>query len=342
MQATMTLLQRGVRNAVRDCMGVKPDDRVLIVSDDATSRIGEELRAQVSKTGAELLFIRIEDYGARPMLSLPGAMKEDISSFKPTASIFAAQGQKGELSFRSPLREHILTLGARHGHMIGVTEEIMRMGMQADYNKVAAVTRKLYEMVGDAKRIEVRTPAGTDLSVEFSPELRWKLCTGLLHTGGEWSNLPDGELFTCPHRISGTLVVDGCLGDWMDTKYGRIAETPVRIKIVDSRAVIDSVECANPDLRRDVKEYLAQYENSDRVGEFAIGTNIALTEIVGKLLQDEKFPGVHVAFGDPYPDDTGADWSCESHLDGVMRETTIIVDGRTIMEGGRFIDAILG
>jgi leucyl aminopeptidase (aminopeptidase T) len=78
-------------------------------------------------------------------------------------------------------------------------------------------------------------------------------------------------------------------------------------------------------------------QNGRRVGEFAIGTNEALTELVGNLLQDEKYPGAHVAFGNPYNNYTGAVWESPIHVDVVMEEVSIWVDGDQIMEGGRFI-----
>ena len=82
---------------------------------------------------------------------------------------------------------------------------------------------------------------------------------------------------------------------------------------------------------------MAQDPNSSRVGEFAIGTNVGLSEIVGNFLQDEKFPGVHIAFGDPYGFETGADWDCPWHVDVLASHATISVDGRNIMENGRFL-----
>ena len=77
-------------------------------------------------------------------------------------------------------------------------------------------------------------------------------------------------------------------------------------------------------------------ENSSRVGEFAIGTNTGLTNLIYNILQDEKFPGVHIAFGHPLPDKTGADWDSKAHVDGVIINTTILVDGEMIMEKGKF------
>ena len=61
-----------------------------------------------------------------------------------------------------------------------------------------------------------------------------------------------------------------------------------------------------------------------------------LKRLIGNLLQDEKFPGVHIALGDSYPDKTGADWTSKAHNDGVMRDPTVVVDGRTIMKSGKF------
>ena len=110
---------------------------------------------------------------------------------------------------------------------------------------------------------------------------------------------------------------------------------PVRIVVKAGRAA--SVESPDARLAGEVRDYLAQHPDSNRVGEFAIGTNVGLTRIVGNFLQDEKFPGVHIAFGDPYGFETGADWECPSHVDALASHATVAVDGRVIMEQGRFL-----
>jgi leucyl aminopeptidase (aminopeptidase T) len=73
---------------------------------------------------------------------------------------------------------------------------------------------------------------------------------------------------------------------------------PVRLVVKGGRLV--SVETPDSQLSADIGEYMAQHPNSNRTGEFAIGTNVGLSRIVGNFLQDEKFPGVHIAFGNPY------------------------------------------
>jgi leucyl aminopeptidase (aminopeptidase T) len=124
------------------------------------------------------------------------------------------------------------------------------------------------------------------------------------------------------------------MGDWFTEKYGLI-EPPVRLIVRGGR--LAGVETADRGLRADIDEYMSQSPCSVRVGEFAIGTNVGLTRIVGNFLQDEKFPGVHIAFGDPYAFETGADWECTSHVDVLSSRATVSVDGRPIMEDGRFI-----
>jgi leucyl aminopeptidase (aminopeptidase T) len=100
---------------------------------------------------------------------------------------------------------------------------------------------------------------------------------------------------------------------------------------------VKEVHSANQELEQDFWNYTHTDENSDRVGEFAIGTNIELKSVIGHILQDEKFPGIHIAFGNPYGEHTGAQWYSSTHIDVVGLDFDILVDGVPIMAGGRFL-----
>jgi len=100
---------------------------------------------------------------------------------------------------------------------------------------------------------------------------------------------------------------------------------------------IRSLRSGNKTLCDEFRAYTSTDENSNRVGEFAIGTNIACTHIIGHILQDEKIPGVHIAFGHPYAEHTGANWSSKTHIDCVGREFDIWFDGEQVMRGGKFL-----
>ncbi|MFZ3375657.1 MAG: aminopeptidase, partial [Chthoniobacterales bacterium] len=249
-------------------------------------------------------------------------------------SIFCAETQPGELSSRMQLSDVVNKKHIRHGHMVNITPQIMREGMRADFRAVDALSQRLVERARHAERIECRTPRGTDFEAEFSPKLKWLKTSGII-TPEKWGNLPGGEIFTAPANTSGTFVVDGVVGDYLCTKYGDLRGTPLTIEVTDNRIV--DLHCDHKELLEEFRAYTNTDENSNRVGEFAIGTNTALTHVIGNILQDEKIPGVHIAFGHPYAEHTGANWVSKTHIDCVGRDFDIWFDGEQVMRAGKFL-----
>jgi aminopeptidase len=324
----------GARNAVRTCLNIGAADRVAIIRDRARTNIADAIDEEAVAAGAAVQAWTMEDLLTRPATSFPRTLAEEIRRFGPTASFYIGTGLQGELAFRQPML-HLLAdeLRCRHGHMIGINDVVMADGMAVDYDEVYRVTRKVYDIVRQASRITVNTSLGTDLVATFSPSLRWIPSDGRYWEQGRWGNLPEGETFTCPATVDGELAAEE-MGDWFTEKYGMLSP-PLRIIIRNSRVV--STETPDAKLAAEVRAYMSQDSNSNRVGEFAVGTNVGLSRIVGNFLQDEKFPGVHIAFGDPYGFETGADWQATSHVDALASHATVAVDGRTIMENGRFV-----
>ena len=133
------------------------------------------------------------------------------------------------------------------------------------------------------------------------------------------------------------VVIDGCLGDFFAERYGSLQDTPIRVEVKNGRAIRETLQCKDERLHQEFEEYVFETdENSSRVGEFAVGTNTGLTKLIYNLLQDEKFPGIHIAFGSSLPSKTGAKWDSKAHVDGVIIKPSIYVDGRTIMDKGTF------
>lgn len=324
----------GARNAVRACLNIGDRDRVCLIQDRSRADIAEALTEEAQAAGATVRAWVMEDVVKRPAREFPRALAEEIIAFKPTASYFVGGGLPGELAFRKPML-HLLTeqLRCRHGHMIGIDERLMVDGMAGDYEEIYRVTRQVWSIVKEAGRIFVTSAKGTELEATFSPSLRWVPSDGRFWEQGQWGNLPEGETFTCPQSLDGVIAAEE-VGDSFTERYG-VLEPPVRISVRNGR--VASLETPNATLASELREYLAQHPNSSRAGEFAIGTNVGLEDIVGNFLQDEKFPGVHVAFGDPYGFETGADWKCPSHVDVLSSHATVTVDGRALMENGRFL-----
>jgi aminopeptidase len=222
----------------------------------------------------------------------------------------------------------------RHAHMVNINRQIMLEGMRADFHEVDALSQRLVERARQAKRITCKTPFGTDFEAELSPKLKWLKTSGIINPE-KWGNLPGGEIFTAPLNTNGTFVVDGVVGDYLCQRYGDLKRTPLTIEVENNRIV--DLHSENKKLREDFRRYTSTDENSNRVGEFAIGTNTACTHVIGHILQDEKIPGVHIAFGHPYAEHTGANWASKTHIDCVGRDFDIWFDDEKVMERGKFL-----
>ena len=324
------------KNIVENCSRLMPSETATIVTDKETIKIGELIKKFAENITKEINFHVLEDYAERPLKSIPKKIKSDAG--KSDVLYLAVQSKPGELHrFRGPLVRLAISKG-REIHMPNINDKIIQTGMQADYFKIASLTFSIMSFATISKSARVETPIGTSLEVSFSDKLRWIPDTGLLWYKGMWGNLPAGEAFTCPENIEGVMVVDGTLGDFFNEKYGDLNKTPVSIPITNSRVNIEKITCENQELLSEFKKYLQQDENANRVGEFACGTNISLKNFVGNLLQDEKFPGVHLAFGNPFPQLTGANWASIGHVDGIMKKCSLWFDNKKILDDGRFIE----
>lgn len=336
----MNPIEFGAKQAVVNCLKVKKGERVVIITDLKTEKLANALKSQAETVGAEVQKFIMENYGDRPEDgSNPLKFSKEIGDAleNTDVSFYIAQGKKGELqTFRLPMLKIVDERKVRHGHMPNFIEDMMSQGMAADYAKIQEISKKVYDIVSKAKEIHVTTTAGTDVTARFDQRYKWIVSDGNIRAG-HWSNLPDGEVFSAPVDVNGKVVIDGCLGDFFNAKYGDISSTPLSYEVKNGRCMKDSVNCKNGELKKEFEKYTFDTdENSNRVGEFAIGTNIGLKKLICNLLQDEKFPGVHIALGSPYPDKTGAEWESQAHNDGVMRNVTIEVDGKTIMTNSQF------
>lgn len=325
-------LTPGARNAVNVCLRVQPGEKVTVITDEATKEIAASMVRELDAVGAPYQGWVLEDLAPRPLGDLPREIVEDLETSQ--VSIFAVQAQANELRSRMQMTDVVNRRKIRHAHMVNVNRQIMLEGMRADFLKVDRISVKVVEMVRRAKQVRAKTPAGTDLVADLNPNYRWVKTSGII-SPDKWGNLPGGEVFTTPGEVNGTFVIDGVVGDWLCAKFGSLREHPLTIRVKANRVV--EAHSANPDLQSDFWTYTHTDENSDRVGEFAIGTNIELKDVIGQILQDEKYPGVHIAFGNPYGAHTGAEWFSSTHIDVVGRKFDIWVDDEQIMRDGKFL-----
>lgn len=325
-------LTPGARNAIRTCLRVAPSEKATIITDRVSREIAAALEDQLRELEAPFRVFVLEDLAERPLNDMPRAVLDDLETSQ--VSIFAVVAQTGELRSRMQMTDVVNRRKIRHAHMVNIERRIMLEGMRADYHAVDELSLRLLELTSHAREVRAINPAGTDIQAKLNPHYKWLKTSGII-SENTWGNLPGGEVWTTPGEVNGTFVVDGVVGDYLCAKYGDLASAPLTLEIRGNRLV--SASSGNKQLENEFWRYTHTDENSDAVGEFAIGTNIGVKDVIGNILQDEKIPGVHVAFGNPYGDHTGAQWYSSTHIDVVGRKFSVWVDDRQVMRDGEFL-----
>jgi len=322
----------GAHNAVHVCLRIQPAEKVTLITDWACLEIAASIAAELDRLGSPYNTFVLEDLAPRPLTDMPKPVLDDMESSQ--VSIFAVVAQKNELRTRMQMTDVVNRRKMRHAHMVNIEPRIMLEGMRADFLKVDELSVKVWEIATASHKVRARTAAGTDIVADLNPNYKWLKTSGII-SQNKWGNLPGGEVFTTPGEVNGVFVIDGVVGDYLCAKYGDLRQTPLTIHVEKNR--LTEALCANRELQDEFWRYTHTDENSDRVGEFAIGTNIGLHGVIGNILQDEKIPGVHIAFGNPYGAHTGADWDCSTHIDVVGTKFDIWADDRQIMRCGEFL-----
>jgi len=325
-------LRQGAANAVRTCLGIKAGEHVALIADGASRAVAAAIEEALADQGAISSPLLIESLTPRPMTTAPPAILAALG--EADAGILCVQPQEGELGARMAIVAVVERRRIRYAHMVGVTPQIMREGMRADYRQVDRLSQELCERMQHATSLTVKTAAGTDFRATFDRSLAWVKTSGIINPR-YWSNLPAGEVFTTPGSVDGTFICDGTAGDYFNAKYGELKDHPLVLEIRGGRLV--DAQCTHKDLQKDFWDYCHTDANSERVGELAFGTNLGLREMIGILLQDEKVPGVHIAFGDPYGSQTYADWKSTTHVDVLTRHCDVWIDDEQVIADGQYL-----
>ncbi|MFA6542709.1 MAG: aminopeptidase [Bacteroidota bacterium] len=305
--------------AIRDCMGTRQNEKILVVTDEPLRTLGYALWKAAKDFGNDVVLTEIlprRSNGEEPPSEVAELMKKFDVVFCPTSKSLT----------HTDARRAASALGVRIATLPGVTEEIMVRCMNADYHAIARRTHALCALLEKTAAVRVTSPAGTDITMPVKGRTA-HASSGLFHKKGESGNLPTGEAYLAPLEgvSNGVVVVDGSMAS-----IGMV-KTPIRIVVKEGyAAVIEGGEEAEM-----LKRLLEPHgKDAYTVAEFGIGTNDKAI-LTGKIIEDEKVMGtIHIAFGDNKS--MGGSVRVASHLDGLVKSPTVWFDDTMVMNGGKF------
>ncbi|WP_457614353.1 aminopeptidase [Methanopyrus sp.] len=299
---------------VRECLGLSEGERFLVLTDSGMEGLGRELFEAAEMADRALVIVDPrETHGEEPPDHVAAMMR---------CSDAVAAVTSWSISHTNA-RRRACEAGARVASMPGLTRETAERAIDVDYEELRRSSRKLAELLTEASEVRLVTSAG-ELVMDISGR-KALADDGDLREPGEFGNLPAGEAFTAPVegsaegrvRIDGSVALDGILDEPLELEVsgGRIVET--------SRDDLEFVRL------------IRRIENGEVLCELGVGTNPG-AKLCGVVLEDEKVYGtVHVGFGDNST--FGGRVSSRVHLDAVIKEFELYLDGELVARSGELV-----
>ena len=307
--------------AIRDCMGAKKNEKILVITDELKREMGLSLHENAIRLGYFSLLVEMKSgkiNGEEPPAQIAELMQKFNVVFCPTEKSLT----------HTDARRNASAKGVRIATFPGIIKDVMIRGMNADYKAISKRTIKLQKILEKGKEIRVIAPAGTDITFKIAGR-RIIPSKGLFHAKGESGNLPTGETFLAPVEgtSNGVFVVDGSMAG-----LGLIKNANIRIEVKDGFAT----KISGGILAKKLKTMLDKVGKDARnIAEFGIGTNDS-AKLSGVLLEDEKVMGtIHIALGNNVS--MGGSVNVPIHLDGVVKKPTVWMDGKLLMKNGNLL-----
>lgn len=310
-------LRAAARTAISLCMGLRPKESLLVITDRPLRGIGMAFFEEGIALGAEAMLLEMiprRMHGEEPPKAIAEIMKYADVVLIPTSKSLSHTNARREAS----------RLGARIATLPGITEESMKRTLMADYEAIAERSLEFAQLLTQAKEARVISPAGTDIVMSLEGRSGYP-DTGIYHNPGDFGNLPAGEAYIAPVEgtAEGVIVVDGSMS------AAGLLEEPITMKV--ERGQVTSIQGGNAAKR--LEEAIRPLGVLARnIAELGIGTNDRAI-LTGNVLEDEKVLGtIHIAIGDN--SGFGGKIQVESHLDGVIKNPTLLLDGKEVTLGG--------
>ncbi len=317
----MNSLEKAAMIVVRDCMAIKPNEDVLVITDKARRKIGLAIFEAARDLCKEALLLEIterEFNGQEPPRQVADMMKMVDVVICPTSKSLT----------HTDARREACKAGARVGTLPGITEDIMVRTMSADYHQIAEQTYKICEILDRGKVAHLTTPLGTDITIPIKG-IESIPSTGMITKPGSYGNLPSGEAYLMPveSQSQGVFFVDGSMAG-----IGKIKGEPIKIRVERGMAVEISGGEQARQLNQMVESVGPQARN---LAELGIGTNY-MAQITGQILEDEKVAGtVHLALGNNKS--MGGTVNVGLHVDGIITSPTLRIDDKLILKNGQLL-----
>lgn len=306
------------RNVIKNCLQIKAEEKVLIVTDRGKIEIEAPIFFEAAKAFTpNLILMGIPPEGGQepPEAVANKMMTADVVLLITSFSL------SHTLSFQNAKRT-----GARLASLSGITRETILRTLSEDPQEIAQTSKKIAAALTAGTKAHLESPNGTQMT--FSLEGRDALAdTGLITNPGDSGTLPGGAAFISPQQGAshGTLVFDyGFSPAFIDEKI-RLAVKKGKVTRIEGGPAAIQLETILNTIG----------DQGHNLAELGVGTN-PFCRLEHGVLEAEKVKGtVHVALGSSAH--IGGEVDIPFHSDGIILDPTLQIDQKTILKNGKIV-----
>lgn len=317
------LMARGADKVVTTCVKVQPEEEVVIVTEESKMRIAEAVATAVYRVGAQPILVVMEprDHDSQePPKAIAAAMKA-------SDAFISIVGKS--ITHTNAVKDAVQN-GSRGVVLTQFSEDMLiHGGIEGDFEEAKIVCKAMAAALAGSKEIVLTTANGTNL--RYSAEGRRGNSLYCMVEKGQFSTIPTVEANVSPLEgtANGVIVADASI------PY-------IGIGVLDEpvRAVVENGRIVSIDGGKQAKMLIADLEakhdpNVYNIAEMGVGLNPKCS-FMGFMLEDEGvFGSAHIGIGTSIT--LGGTVKAACHYDLIMRDATIVADGKTLMEAGKVL-----
>lgn len=315
----------GARKLINECLNTQPEEKVLIITDTHTKSVGEIISTVAYEVTDKVILIVISPrngHGEGPPEIIESAMIDSDVLIMPLK--FSMTHAKATEKARSN--------GVRVASMGDFNESMLEKGgIEANFTAIKDNVNKIASIFQQGEEVKVTTSKGTDLTMDIKGR-RGQSEPGMAVEPGELCSPPNIEANISPVEGSteGTIIVDGSIPH---PSLGVLNED-INLSVKEGK--IEKFQ--NRSSQAKVLKTLLKDLNDSKIyniAELGIGLN-PTAEICGNMLEDEGVAGTcHIGIGDNTS--FGGKVNAKNHIDLIIKNATVKVDGKSILENGELI-----
>lgn len=332
-------VEAGARQIIEQCLGLKPNQQLVIFGDETTVEAGVALAEAAESLGVSQTIILVPTSIQRQTpLQTDLSLLAQGAAREARAILTCLNAAPECLPFRERILETHWTARTRIGHMPGASLDVLALA-DVDFQRLVADCAHLEVAMVHGRSLELitYTADGTanSLTVDIGGWDRLPVASDGVIRDGAWGNVPSGETYIAPVEGSarGSVVINGSVPGLV---VGLEDEIVLHFDL-GSLTHIEPAGCPAALWLHETQFVRAQRlgdANWSNLAEVGVGCNPAVHHLTGNMLFDEKAAGTaHIALGSNMF--MGGTVHASIHCDMVTCQPSVIIDGHTVVERGR-------